>query len=387
MLYAPLSKDALKMYTQKDSFGIYRNKDFVFKNKSNNQNQKYGIKCPDGQIVYPPEGYIYRFIQESFQDALANQKVVFKKTSTTPLIDGDGNQANWNIYIKKYLGDGKGAPATIISQDFASLYNNGTQYLQELFDGNRVFDNAKPINLISYLIEILSDSDSIILDFFSGSATTADAVLRLNAKDGANRKFIMVQIPEACEEASTAFQSGYVTIAKIGIERIRRAGALIAKELSGGHVGTEPEDTSYEHILDNGFRLCKVDVSNYEEITQIPAASNQDLISGWTDNIKPDRTPLDLLFSVLGDLAISYSAHIETLPPEQFSGHEVFSVEDGYLVACFDENLDNATIEAMAQLQPSYCVVRDASFVDDAAAANFEELFKTFSHDTQLRVL
>lgn len=286
-----------------------------------------------------------------------------------------------------------------MDQDSYKAPNNRLDYLtdatnefaqKELLDLSLdgMMTYPKPINLIKYLINMImkQDLEGVILDFFSGSSTTAHAVMQINIEDAGIRKFIMVQIPEVCAKDSAAAQAGYTTIAEIGKERIRRAGAKIAAEVEAANAKLAPGETP-KTVPDIGFRVLKIDSSNYDDVTITPGAANQAALAGWADNIKPDRTALDLLFSVFGDLSISYSASIETLPPNQFSGHEVFSVEDGTLVACFDTDLDNATIEAMAKLEPSYCVVRDASFEDDAASTNFEELFKTFSPSTRLRVL
>ena len=182
MIYAPLSSDAIKMYTQKDEQGLYRDKDFVFKNKSTNINQKYGIECPDGEVVYPKDGYIYRFIQTKFDEALTENMVTFKQTNTGPLVDEYGKQAHWNIYIKKYLGEAMGAPSTLIPKEMMSIYNVGTQCIQSLFDGIRVFENVKPVDVITYFVKVFSKNNDIILDFFSGSATTAHAVMQLNTE-------------------------------------------------------------------------------------------------------------------------------------------------------------------------------------------------------------
>lgn len=167
-LYVPLSDKAKSMYTEKDSVGVYRNKDFVFKNKSQNENQKYEIVCPDGEKVVPKDGYIYRFIKSSFEDALGKNMVTFKRTTTGPLLTVEGNQANWNIYIKKYLGDALGAPSTLIPKEMTSFYNSGTQCVQNLFNGRRVFENVKPIETLSYLANMIGDDNALIMDFFSG---------------------------------------------------------------------------------------------------------------------------------------------------------------------------------------------------------------------------
>ena len=157
---------------------LYRDKDFVFKNKSTNVNQKYEIECPDGEKVYPKDGYIYRYIRESFEEALLAGLVTFKKTSTGPLVNSNGKQAHWNIYIKKYLGDAMGAPSTLVPKEHMSIYNVGTQCVQDLFSGVRVFENVKPVNMIQYFINMIVQDGDMIMDFFSGSATTAQAVMQ-----------------------------------------------------------------------------------------------------------------------------------------------------------------------------------------------------------------
>jgi adenine-specific DNA-methyltransferase len=243
---APLSEDTIKLYCKKDEKGAYREKDFIFKNASTNKNQKYYIECPDGQKVKPGEGYIYRFIRETFDKALEKDMVVFKKSKYGPLVDESGNRAGWNIYIKKYLGMATGAPSTLIPKEMVSIYNAGTKCVQDLFDGNRVFENSKPVDLITYFGKFLTRKDSIILDFFSGSATTAHAVMQLNYEDHGSRSYILIQLPEGCEEKSAAYRMGYKNICQIGAERIRRASKEYTK--SG---------------IDTGFRYFRLEPSNF----------------------------------------------------------------------------------------------------------------------------
>ena len=373
MIYAPLSSDAIKMYTQKDEKGLYRDKDFVFKNKSTNTNQKYGIECPDGEVVYPKDGYIYRFIRPKFGEALREKMVTFKKTNTGPLVTADGKQAHWNIYIRKYLGEAMGAPSTLIPKEMMSIYNVGTQCVQDLFDGVRVFENVKPVDVITYLVNMLSSNGDTIIDFFSGSATTAHAVMQLNAEDGGHRKFIMVQIPEETDEKSEAYKAGYKNICEIGKERIRRAGAKIKEE---NPLGTQQ--------LDVGFRVLKCDSSNMKDVYYSPADYEADLFDFMTDNIKEDRTPEDLLFQVMLDLGVELSSKIEETV---IAGKRVFDVADGFLIACFDADVNDETIKAIAQKQPYYFVMRDRSLANDSVATNFEQIFATYSPDTVRKVL
>ena len=408
MIYAPLSSDAIKMYTQKDEKGLYRDKDFVFKNKSTNNNQKYGIECPDGEVVYPKDGYIYRFIRPKFDEALQENMVTFKKTNTGPLVTADGKQAHWNIYIRKYLGDAMGAPSTLIPKEMMSIYNVGTQCVQDLFDGVRVFENVKPVDVITYLVNMLSSTGDTILDFFSGSATTAHAVMQLNAEDGGHRKFIMVQLPEKTDEKSEAYKAGYKTICEIGKERIRRAGQKIQEERLEAialskhewdqttfyvehkeecdRLGHLPDEYfAKEHPpIDTGFRVLKCDTSNMKEVYYNPAEYEASLFSRLEDNIKEDRTPEDLLFQVMLDLGVLLSSKIEETT---IAGKKVFNVEDNYLIACFDSDVTEEAITAIAKQKPYYFVMRDSSMANVSVATNFDQLFATYSPDTVRKVL
>lgn len=364
---APLSEDAKKLYTRSDERGAYRDKDFVFKNKSANGNQKYLIRCPDGEMVRPKEGYIYRFIRERFDRALSDGLVTFKRTSSGPLVTEAGEQAHWNIYIKKYLGDGTGAPATLIPKEMAGIYNGGTQCVQELFDNIRVFDNVKPVDLIAYFINMAAEEDAIVMDFFSGSATTAHAVMKLNAESGANRKFIMVQWPEETDKKSDAYRAGYGNICEIGKERIRRA-------------GRQWEDKG----IDVGFRVLKADSSNMKDVYYSPSRIRQESLFEAVDNIKEDRTQEDLLFQVMLDLGVLLSGSIEE---KVIGGRKVFKVAGGFLIACFDSEVTEEVVKAVAREKPDYAVFRDSGMASDSVVANFEQIFAAYSPKTVRKVL
>lgn len=373
MFSAPLSADAVKMYTQKDEKGVYRNKDFVFKNKSTNVNQKYPIECPDGEIVIPKNGYIYRFVRERFEEASRQGLVTFKKSTTGPLMTMTGEQAHWNIYIKKYLGDATGAPSTLIPKEMMSIYNVGTQCVQNLFGGIRVFENAKPVDVILYFIKMITDKDSIIMDFFSGSSTTAHAVMQLNVEDGGNRKFIMVQISEPCDENSEAYKAGYKNICEIGKERIRRAGEKIKEE--------SPLTTQ---DLDIGFRVLKLADTNMEDVYYSADEYDQSMLKQMESNIKPDRTDLDLLFGCLLEWGLPLSMPYRS---EQVEGCSVHTYNDGDLIACFDKDVPESVVKEIAKRQPLRAVFRDSSFADSPAKINVFEIFKLLSADTRVKVL
>lgn len=363
ILWATLSGDAQKMYNEKDEKGLYRNKEFVFKNSSTNINQKYEITCPDGEIVIPKQGYIYRFIPETFAAAKKEDLVVFKKTpSSSTLINREGKPATWNIFIKKYFGDGLGCPSTSLPKDLIGMYNKGTQDVQDLFDGNRVFENVKPITLIKYLLKVFTSDKSITLDFFSGSASTAHAIIQQNSEDGIKRNFIMIQIPEETAEDSEAYKTGYKNICEIGKERIRRAGKKIKEQ--------SPLTTQ---DLDTGFRVFKCDSSNYKDVAFAPKDYTQDMLAGLLDNIKEDRTDIDLLFDCMLRWGVELSLPLSTT---KVDGCTIHNVNDGDLVACFDGNVTEAVIDAIADLSPLRVVFRDSSFNEAAQKMNLFELFK-----------
>jgi adenine-specific DNA-methyltransferase len=253
------------------------------------------------------------------------------------------------------------------------LNANAAASMKELFNTNNYFNYSKPYELIKKIVSFIKLDNSIILDFFSGSATTAHAVMQLNAEDGGNRKFIMVQIPEATDEKSEAYEAGYQNICEIGKERIRRAGNKIKAE--------NPE-TAKE--LDIGFRVLKLDSTNMKDVFYTPEDTNISMFEDLTDNIKVDRSPEDLLFQVMLDLGVLLSSKIET---STIDGKNVFSVADGFLVACFDKGLSDATITEIAKIKPYYFVMRDHSMATDSVAANFDQIFAAYSPDTVRKVL
>ena len=250
----------------------------------------------------------------------------------------------------------------------------GTLLVKELMEG-KVFDYPKTVEMLMKTIEMGTDSDegAYVLDFFSGSGTTAHAVMQLNAKDGGNRKFIMVQLPERTDEKSEAYKAGYKNICEIGKERIRRAGRKIKED--------SPLTTQ---DLDIGFRVLKCDTSNMKEVYYNPAEYEASLFSSLEDNIKEDRTPEDLLFQVMLDLGVLLSSKIEETT---IAGKKVFNVEDNYLIACFDSNVTEETIKAIAKQKPYYFVMRDSSMANDSVATNFDQIFATYSPDTVRKVL
>lgn len=278
---------------------------------------------------------------------------------------------------------------TTLLKDIVTNISNGDSEVQKLFGGKKYFEYPKSVDLISTFISSISDKSAIILDFFSGSATTAHAVMQLNAEDGGHRKFIMVQLPEKTGEKSEAYKAGYKTICEIGKERIRRAGQRIRNEQLG--IRNDADNSSLltpNSSLDIGFRVLKCDTSNMKEVYYNPAEYEASLFSSLEDNIKEDRTPEDLLFQVMLDLGILLSSKIQVRSEKVgMRSYSYFDVEDGYLIACFDKNIDEEVITAIAKQKPYYFVMRDSSMANDSVATNFDQIFATYSPDTVRKVL
>ncbi len=261
------------------------------------------------------------------------------------------------------------SPNKIIPKDRVSDILSANAERSQLFN-TKVFDYPKPTSLLRYFLSFFETKNYTVLDYFSGSATTAHAVLQQNAEDDGQRKFIMVQLPEVCGEKSEAHKAGYKTICDIGEERIRRAGKKIKEETGAD--------------IDYGFRCFKVDSSNMKDVYYRPADIGQMEMDDLTDNIKEDRTPEDLLIQVMLDLGVLLSSKVEQT---EIAGKKVFSVQDGYLIACFDKNVTEDVVTSIAKQHPFYAVFRDSSMADDSVAANFEQIFETYSPQTVRKVL
>ena len=302
----------------------------------------------------------WAFSQKELNKMIQEDRLIFPKNK------------NGQVRAKEFYSEFKNANTPIKSS--LGLYDAqwNTEMLSKLMKG-KYFQNPKHLRLMMDIIAFTLPDDALILDFFSGSATTAHAVMQLNAEDGGHRKFIMVQLPEQTDAKSEAYKAGYKTICEIGEERIRRAGKKIKEE--------NPLTTAN---LDIGFRVFKVDSTNMEDVYYRPADYNQGQMELFADNIKPDRTPEDLLFQVMLDLGILLSSDIQET---EIAGKKVFSVADGYLIACFDAEVTEETVKAIAQKQPVYAVFRDSSMASDSVATNFEQIFETYSPRTQRKVL
>lgn len=275
------------------------------------------------------------------------------------------------VYTKNYEKDGIVARNLLIDERFGRTRTGKTE-VAELFEKNAYFSFPKPTKLLKFLIGLMTDKNSIVIDFFSGSSTTAHAVMQLNAEDGGNRKFIMVQLPEKCDEKSEAYKAGYTNICEIGKERIRRAGKKILSE--------HPEAKD----LDIGFRVLKLDSSNMKDVYYNPQDLSKGLLKSLENNIKEDRTPLDLLFQVMLELGKPLSAKIEE---KVIAGKNVFCVDDNDLIACFDNRVTKDVITEIAKQKPLYAVFRDSSLAGDSDNTNLDQIFATYSPNTTRKVL
>lgn len=251
---------------------------------------------------------------------------------------------------------------------------HGTNEMINIMGNAKIFQYPKPSEFIKILVSAITENkDEIVMDFFSGSASTAHAVIKLNSEDGGHRPFIMVQFPEETEKESDARKAGYNTICDIGEERIRRVGKMIQKE-----------NPLISENLDIGFRVFRVDSSNMKDVYYSPDDYDQNQLDLLSDNIKEDRTPEDLLFQVMLDLGVLPSSKIEETT---IADKKVFSVADGYLIACFENEVTEETVKAIAQKQPFYAVFRDSGMASDSVMTNFEQIFETYSPKTQRKVL
>lgn len=325
----------------------------------------YPITTPNGTVIRPTNGRCWFTSKERMDKLIKDGRVWFGE-------DG-GNTPR----IKRYLADVQQGmtPITIWKYDEVGHNQEGRQEVKNLFDGHGFFDGPKPQRLLYRILQIANtDKESIILDFFSGSATTAHAVMQLNAEDGGQRKFIMVQLPELCDEQSEAYKAGYPNICEIGKERIRRAGRKIKEEAGLA----APAD------LDIGFRCLRLDESNMKPVYYTPGEVEQWDLFSLVDNVKPDRTPEDLLFQVMLDLGILLSSKIEKTT---IGGCKVFNVADGFLYACFDNNISDEVVTAIAKEQPYYAVFRDSGMTSDSVLTNFDQIFASISPTTVRKVL
>ena len=351
--------NGLKEYPLKDEQGSYREYPIEVMNANGVRGREsmiYGIS--DGVVtIYPPVGKQWQLGKTQVATYLKQGNLFIRDGKAIikmrPEFErGEKTEPFWGFFPKD-IGTAESAKKEL--SDIIAAHG---------------FETVKPIELIKRLIFHGTEGNDIVLDFFSGSATTAHAIMQLNAEENGHRKYIMIQLPEVTKENSEAHKAGYHTICDIGEERIRRAGKKIKEETGAD--------------IDYGFRCFKVDSSNMKDVYYRPSDVKQPYVELWADNIKEDRTPEDLLFQVMLDLGILLSSKIEK---RVIAGKKVFSVADGYLMACFDKNVTEDVVIAIAKEHPFYAVFRDGSMGDDSVSINFEQIFKTYSPNTVRKVL
>ena len=385
------NKELLKDTLNKEPLSVQRSSDY--KNPDNDprgpwasvditgqtghatSSQFYEITTKGGMKMRPPQGRCWALSEKTFLSLVADNRIWF------------GDDGNSRPRQKRFLSESEGVNAWTWWDNVAVGHNQeGTKDMKDLLGSGDLFTNPKPVRLLLRILRLATYKDSLILDFFSGSATTAHAVMQLNAEDGGNRKFIMVQLPEATDEKSEAYKAGYKNICEIGKERIRRAGKKIVEELekkkveeglfAGSSAGSEARP------MDIGFRVLKLDSSNMQDVYYSPEQFNENLL--FEDNIKHDRTDEDLLFQAMIELGIELSAKIEQ---REIAGKTVWSVADNYLMACFDKDVNETAITEIARQHPYYFVLRDSSLATDNVADNFEQIWMAYSKDTIRRII
>ena len=314
-----------------------------------------------GEIHYPPQGRYWVFNEQEVKKRIADGRIIFGKSGTGRPIQ------------KIFLSSRKLSKIRADSWWADNGMNeDATKELSELFGVTKLFTHPKPSKLLYHLCKICTDNNDCILDFFSGSATTAHAVMQLNAEDGGHRKFIMVQLPEKCDEKSEAYKAGYKNICEIGKERIRRAGEKILKEQLANNNSTLNSPNSK---LDIGFRVLKLDSTNMKDVYYAPGDYDQDFLHQLESNIKDDRTDLDLLFGCLIDWGLPLSLPYKS---EQIDGCTVHTYNDGDLIACFDANVPESVVKEIAQRKPLRAVFRDSGFESSPEKINVFEIFKLY---------
>ena len=344
-----------------DPRGVWKPSDMSV--KTYNAECDYSITTPSGRVVEPPAGRCWRLSRNAFRERLQDNRIWFGSDgSSVPCI---------KRFITELKHDGM-APTSILFYKDVGHSQEGAQEVVSLFGDKGVFDGPKPVRLLERLITLANlKEDSIVLDFFSGSATTAHAVMKKNVEKEKNCRFIMVQLPE--EVSDKKKDQGYKNICEIGKERIRRAGAKIKEE--------NPEKAQN---LDTGFRVLKLDSSNMKDVFYSPKETSQLELFRYVDNVKDDRTSEDLLFQVMLELGATLDSKIEE---SVVDGKTIYNVADGYLVACFDQEVSDDVVKAIAKMQPTYAVLRDTSLANDATATNFEQIFKTYAPNTTTKIL
>ena len=344
-----------------DPRGVWKPSDMSV--KTYNAECDYSITTPSGRVVEPPAGRCWSLSRNAFRERLQDNRIWF---------GSDGNSVPCiKRFITELKHDGM-APTSILFYKDVGHSQEGAQEVVSLFGDKGVFDGPKPVRLLERLITLANlKEDSIVLDFFSGSATTAHAVMKKNVEKEKNCRFIMVQLPE--EVSDKKKDQGYKNICEIGKERIRRAGAKIKEE--------NPEKAQN---LDTGFRVLKLDSSNMKDVFYSPKETSQLEMFTLVDNVKDDRTSEDLLFQVMLELGATLDSKIEE---SVVDGKTIYNVADGYLVACFDQEVSDDVVKAIAKMQPTYAVLRDTSLANDATATNFEQIFKTYAPNTTTKIL
>ena len=360
----PFNSEDEKIYDQEDDHGKYLTRSLRKTGGEDRREDRpsmyFPVEAPDGAKIFPigPSGYESRWRcgESSYQSLIKENRIEWREI-----------KGKWKVFQKFYLEGRLKQPSNL----WKNIEGNkkGSLTTKNLL-GGKFFDSPKPVQLIEICLRISTKPSDVVLDFFSGSATTAHAVMQLNAGDDGNRKHIMVQLPEATDEKSEAYKAGYKNICEIGKERIRRAGAKIKEETGAD--------------IDYGFRVYRLDSSNMADVYHTPQEYEQDNLEIFADNVKSDRTADDLLAQIMLDLGLPLSLPIKEA---SISGKHVFHVAGNSLLACFDTEIDEAFAKEIAKEEPLRIVFKDAGFASDTAKSNVEQLLKQLSPETEMKVI
>jgi adenine-specific DNA-methyltransferase len=372
----PMTDEAKGRYINPDNDkrGIWTSVPAIAQAGHGTKSQFYALTTPSGRIVNPPSGSCWRYTKNRMQEAIADNRIWF------------GSDSNGVPRIKKFLSEGKQGltPETLWLSSDVGTNDSAKRDIINLFNGLAVFETPKPVELIKQCINIcVVSSDDIVLDFFAGTSPTAHAVMQLNAEDGGNRKFIMVQLPEVCAPETEAAKAGYKNICEIGKERIRRAGEKIKAEIEAAN--KQPKlDGETKSVPDIGFRVLKLDDTNMKDVYYAAGEYTQKSLTDMISNIKDDRTDMDLLYGCLLDWGLPLS-----LPHthEQIDGVTVHTYNNGDLMACFAPRISEKAVREIAERKPLRVVFRDSSFSNSPEKINVEEIFKLFAHNTTVKVI
>lgn len=353
---APMSSTAQEQYNKEDERGKYREQQFAWQNPSKGKNQKYPIETPDGTKIIPKEGYLYRFVEKTFREKQNQQIIVFKKTKNSSFTTIDGKETTWSISVKDYLEDGKATPTTLLPKEYVKMNIEAVNEIKRLFD-YKIMEYTKPTSLLTYLMNIATEKDSLVMDFFAGSATTAHAVMQLNKEDGGHRRYICIQLPEPLKPNTDAYKAGMRTIADIGKERLRRA----IKQLKSANNG---QRSFTDNGRDLGFKVLKLDKSNFRVWDEnTPKNIKKEVQIHFEEFIDPKSSQEDMLYEILLELGFDITTKIEVIKLDGNIIYSIKNVEGLVTFICLERKFTSRLFfKKLVMIKPHRVICLDSSF-------------------------